>query len=103
MPQQAPRETEDELIRQAVLRLDTRILGLVFGIVLGMGLFIATNFLVLKGGPNVGAHLSLIAEYFPGYSVTFIGSLIGFAYAFVVAYAAGALIAAIYNRVARSG
>ena len=93
--------SEQEVLRKAILRLDARILGLVFGIVLGGGLFLATNFLVLKGGPNVGEHLILLRQYFPGYSVTFAGSFAGFAYAFVVGYATGAVVAGIYNLIAR--
>ena len=67
----------------------------------GLGLFLATNVLVLKGGPNPGPHLSLLKVYFPGYRVTFLGSLIGFVYAFVVGYALGRLIGAFYNRLVK--
>ncbi len=103
MHPQTAQPPEEELIRKAILRLDARILGVVFGIVLGGGLFLATNFLVLKGGPNVGAHLILLREYFPGYSVSFVGSLVGFLYAFVAGCIVGVVIATIYNRVARAG
>lgn len=75
--------------------------GLGFGIVFGLGLFVATNWLVLKGGSNVGAHLSLLRQYFPGYSVTFTGSLVGFAEAFVVGFIVGFLLVWIYNVMAR--
>ncbi len=68
------------------------------GLLLGLGLFIATNVLVLKGGPDVGRHLGLLAAYFPGYRVTFLGSLVGFVYAFVLGYAIGRLIGGVYNR-----
>lgn len=65
---------------------------------LGGGLFLATNILVLKGGPNVGQHLGLLSQYFPGYSVSFVGSLIGFIYAFVGGYIIGRAIGYVYNR-----
>ncbi len=45
-------------------------------------------------------HLSLLNQYFIGYSVTFVGSLIGFAYAFVIGFASGYLVARIYNGLA---
>jgi hypothetical protein len=48
----------------------------------------------------VGQHLGLLANYFPGYSVTFLGSLVGFVYAFVLGYGLGRLIAAVYDRAA---
>jgi hypothetical protein len=92
-------ETEPTL-RTAILRLNERAWGISTGLLLGAALFIATNVLVIKGGPNVGRHLGLLAVYFPGYRVTVVGSLIGFVYAFVVGYALGRLIGMIYNRFA---
>ncbi|HEY6065940.1 MAG TPA: hypothetical protein VIY96_07265, partial [Thermoanaerobaculia bacterium] len=62
---------------------------------------LATNWLVLKGGPVVGPHLALLRQFFIGYEVTFVGSLIGFAYAFVSGFLAGYLVSRIYNRVVR--
>jgi hypothetical protein len=69
---------------------------------MGAGLFLATNFLVIKGGRNVGAHLSLLAIYFPGYSVSFWGSIIGFFYAFVLGFLGGLTLGAVYNKLARA-
>lgn len=83
-------------------RLNARAWGIAMGLLLGIALFAATNLLVLRGGDVVGPHLGLLSIFFPGYSVTFVGSIIGFVYAFVVGYALGRLIGAVYNRVARS-
>lgn len=94
---------EDEALHRALLRLNARAWGIAVGLILGCGLFVATNILVLKGGDNVGTHLSLLAVYFPGYRVTFVGSFIGFVYAFVLGYAIGRLIGAVYNRLVGSG
>ena len=88
---------QDELLSTAIRRLNARAWGIALGMMLGGGLFLATNFLVLRGGPRVGQHLRLLAIYFPGYSVTFVGSLIGFVYAFVVGYGLGRLIGTVYN------
>ena len=74
--------------------------GIAFGLLLGLGLLVATNFLVLKGGERVGPHLSLLSVYLPGYSVTFVGSLVGFIYMFVIGYGIGRTIVTIYNRLA---
>jgi hypothetical protein len=90
----------DRTLRSAVLRLNERAWGISTGLLLGFGLFIATNVLVLRGGPNVGQHLALLAIYFPGYRVTFWGSLVGFVYAFVLGYALGRVIGIVYNRLA---
>ncbi len=91
---------EEELLRRAVVRLSGNILGLVFGTILGLMIFVATNWLVFKGGPVVGPHLSLLSQFFIGYSVTFLGSLVGMLYGFVAGYLAGLFIAWVYNSVA---
>ena len=90
----------EQTLRTAILRLNERAWGVSTGLLLGSGLFIATNVLVIKGGPHVGQHLGLLAAYFPGYRVTILGSLIGFVYAFVLGYAVGRLIGMVYNRFA---
>jgi hypothetical protein len=88
-------------VESYLLRLNGRAWGIACGLLFGFGLFLATNFLLVVGGENVGQHLSLLSVYFPGYGVSFLGSLIGFVYAFVVGYATGRLISGIYNLAAR--
>src|SRR5262249_38081067 len=77
--------------------------GIAFGSVLGLGLLIVTNVLIFRGGDTVGPPLSLLSVYLPGYSVTVIGSLIGFVYAFVIGYGGGRSIATIYNYLVLKG
>jgi hypothetical protein len=88
-------------LQNTLLRLNARAWGIAMGLMLGIGLFVATNFLVIRGGDVVGPHLSLLGAYLPGYSVTFLGSIIGFIYMFVIGYAFGRLIGEVYNRIAR--
>jgi hypothetical protein len=95
-------ESEEVLIQKAVVLLNAKLLGIVLGILAGTGLFLATNFLVLKGGPHVGAHLRLLAVFFPGYRVTFFGSIIGFCYAFALGFISGVVLGAVYNKLART-
>ena len=90
----------ERLVLMRLLHLNATILGLITGFTVGSVIFIATNFLVLKGGPVVGPHLSLLREFFIGYSVTFVGSLIGFAYGFASGFVIGYVVARIYNWVA---
>jgi hypothetical protein len=92
--------TPDELraLRHAVSRASEQGWGIAIGLLLGLGLMLATIVLVVKGGPNPGPHLSLLGIYFPGYRVTWLGAFIGFAYAFVVGYAVGRTIATFYNK-----
>jgi hypothetical protein len=98
-----PREPEEEdELEQAVVLLNAKLLGIVLGILFGSGLFLMTNFLVLKGGQHVGAHLALLANFFPGYRVTFLGSIIGFCYAFLTGIVVGFAVGAVYNRLAKT-
>jgi len=92
--------TLDEAVRIRLLRLNATVQGLATGLIAATGLFLATNWLVVKGGPAIGPHLGLLGQYFIGYEVTFAGSIIGFAYAFVVGFAAGFSVSWIYNAVA---
>jgi hypothetical protein len=96
------RDTNDleTLVLVRVVRLNAMVAGIVTGLLAGLGLFVATNWLVLKGGRVVGPHLSLLGQYFIGYRVSFLGSLIGFAWAFALGFVAGAAVVWIYNRVA---
>ena len=89
----------EELLGHAILRLNGTVFGFVLGIILGVVIFVATNWLVIKGGPVVGPHLSLLGQFFIGYSVTFLGSLIGMAYGLVTGFLIGFFIGWLYNRV----
>ena len=92
-----PTVSEEEIIRKAVVRLNGHILGFVLAMIGALIIFLATNWLVLKGGEVVGPHMGLLDQFFIGYSVTFVGSLIGAAYAFLIGYLSGLFIAWIYN------
>ena len=93
---EARRNAEDALLR-SVIRLSRHLLGITLGILCGLGIFAATNLLVLKGGPNVGAHLQLLSQFFYGYTVSFRGSLVGLGYGFCLGYACGWVVATVYN------
>jgi hypothetical protein len=71
--------------------------AVVTAIVTGFALFAATVWLVLKGGPNVGQHLGLLSAYYPGYSVTWSGSLVGFTYGALTGALLGWCVAWFYN------
>ena len=89
---------ESQELRNTLARLNARAWGIAVGLLLGGGLFLATIFLVARGGINVGQHLVLLRAYFPGYSVSIVGSFIGFVYGFVLGYAIGRVIGTVYNR-----
>ena len=87
----------EQMVLARTLHLNATAQGIVIGLVAGLGIFVATNWLVLKGGDVVGPHLALLGQFFPGYHVSFGGSLIGFAYGFVGGYVAGYVVARVYN------
>ncbi|HEY7783619.1 MAG TPA: hypothetical protein VIB00_02785 [Pyrinomonadaceae bacterium] len=88
-----------EIVSRAVARIQTSVLTVVFALISGLTLFLMTAWLVIKDGPRVGMHLQLLGNYFPGYSVTWLGSVIGFFYAAVVGGLVGWSIGTIYNTV----
>jgi len=84
-------------VQQAVMRLQTGVLTIVCALFGGVGLFIMTAWLLIKGGSQVGAHLQLLGHYFIGYSVTWKGSLVGLCYGALVGGVVGWAIGTIYN------
>lgn len=91
----------DKLIVQSLAKLDGLALGVSIGVVAGLGLFLATNLLLFKGGAVVGPTLGLLSQYFPGYEVTFRGSFIGLIYGFLSGFVVGWLIAVLRNAMVR--
>ena len=87
----------EELVLAAFARIDAVALGCAFGVVAGLFVFAATIVLVLKGGEEVGPRLALLAQYFPGFTVTPIGSLIGFGYGAIAGFVTGWFLAALRN------
>lgn len=92
--------TNSSTVQASLLRLNARAWGISAGLLLGGGLFLATLFLVIRGGPTVGQHLVMLRAFFPGYTVTWLGAFIGFVYGFVLGYGLGRIIGSIYNRLA---
>lgn len=95
----APPYAEEDKFISRILILNAKILGLVMGLTCGLFFFVATMWLVIKGGKQVGPHLQLLSQYFIGYRVSLWGSLVGFFYGFILGGASGALIGWIYNRI----
>jgi protoporphyrinogen oxidase len=95
-PEMGP--VEEELTR-VFMRIDRVALGLATGVVGGLGLFVMTLVLVLKGRPVIGPALGLLGQYFPGYSVTAPGSLVGLFYGYVSGFAIGWLFATLLNAI----
>jgi hypothetical protein len=88
------------IIRTAFAKFDVRALTLANGILFALLVFVATAALLVQepaADQPVGSHLLLLAHYFPGYSVSWLGSVIGAAYGFVTGAFIGAFMAASWN------
>lgn len=81
-------------------RIDVVALAVAMGTVFALGLFLMTVALLIKGAPpdmRVGPHLSLLSIYMPGFSVSWVGAVIGAAYAWIVGAAIGFALAVLWN------
>jgi formate hydrogenlyase subunit 3/multisubunit Na+/H+ antiporter MnhD subunit len=90
----------ESVLHIRVRRLRALASGLVGGVLGGAGLFLATVWLVVKGGHPVGPHLALLGQFFVGYEVTPLGSLLGLGYGFVAGFAVFYCGASLYNWIA---
>lgn len=82
-------EVLKEAVEKALLKLDRLAFGISVGTVSGLFLFLATLILVLKGGAVVGPTMQLLSEFFPGYTVTLQGSLVGLVYGLAAGFVGG--------------
>ena len=87
----------EETIIRAFSKMDKLAFASALGAVNGLCIFIATLWLVIKGGDVVGANLQLLSQYFGGYSVTIKGAFVGFAYCFGWGFLFGWLFAYLRN------
>lgn len=85
-------EPEPEKLLQAldgaVPKLDPLSLGMSLGVVAGMALLLGTLLVLLRGG-EVGQSLALLSQFFPGYTVTAVGALVGLGYGFFTGFSLG--------------
>ena len=93
-------EDATQKIHQRIVRIQAEVLAFVMAVIGGLILWIATAWLLIKGGPDVGQHLQLLKQYLPGYSVSWGGSFIGLIYGMIIGGGVGWAIALIYNRIA---
>ena len=83
------------------MKLNVKAMALAAALLWGFGVLLGTWWIILIDGPSHTP--TVIAHVYRGYSFTFVGSLIGFAWAFVDGLIGGALLAWLYNRFAGSG
>ena len=86
-----------EAILDTLGRFDPIALGISGFVNFGLLLFLATAVLLIKGGPEVGPNLELLANYFVGFRVTWGGAFIGLLEGGVAGFALGWIIASLMN------
>ena len=87
----------DKVLPEAFPKLDPLALGMSLGTVLGVGLMLATFFVLLRGGDVSGQTLTLLNQFYPGYTVTAVGGLVGLMYAFITGFVLGSGYAFLRN------
>ncbi len=87
-------------LQVAIAKMRASVMAVVFAMVGGIGLFLATVWLLIQGGTDVGKHLGLLGQYLPGYRVTWGGAFLGLVYGAVIGAVIGWLVSTIYNRIA---
>ena len=91
--------TTDPVLKPATLRLNGIALGISIGAVIGAVLFANTSLLVIRGTAESSTHAALLSNYLPGYTVSFVGGLIGALELFILVFISSVVLAAIYNKV----
>ena len=78
------------------MQLNKNAFALALGIVWGLIMFLVTNIDLLRGG--AGEHLNRLSQIYVGYTVSFLGSVIGLIWGFVTMSIAAWVAAWLYNR-----
>jgi len=94
---------EEKLLISAFADIRPLPMGISLGLVSGAGLFLATAILLVRAalfpqpGQPVGPMLGLLGNIFPGYTVTWPGSGLGFVYGFLTGFFIGTVMASLVN------
>jgi len=94
-----PAAPPEELIAVALAPLDALALGVAFGSVAALVVWLATAALLLKGGATVGPTLALLGNYLPGFAVSWGGALRGTAAAGLAGFGLGYVLARLRNSI----
>ena len=86
-------------IREVYARFDETALGVAFGSVAGLLLFAATAVLLIQAREPLGPNLSLLSNYFLGFTVSWPGAFIGLVEGALGGFAFGWLLARLTNTI----
>lgn len=91
---------DHEILSAVFAKMDVPAMAVAAGVLGSALLFLATATLLIQAVPGnypVGPHLSDLANYLPGYSVTWGGAFIGAFYGFLLGAASGFAAAVYWN------
>jgi hypothetical protein len=94
-------DTGSSQLQAPTLLLSGPALGTGLGIVAALQLIATTNWLVLRGTATYSDNAALLSHYLPGYTVSFVGSLIGAAELFALTFVGALIVSGVYNQVSR--
>lgn len=76
------------------MKLSIKAFSLALGILWGICIFVATLWVMIKGG---GEHLVLLQQFCPGYGISVGGAFLGLVYGFIEGFIVGLIFTALYN------
>jgi hypothetical protein len=85
----------NQQLLSAAIKVNTRLLALVFACAGGLFLFLATFMSLYRGLPQPGQYLNLLGVFLPGYSVSHAGAWAGLFWGAVI----GAVVAVVFYRI----
>lgn len=91
---------DHEILSAVFAKMDVPAMAIAAGVLSSLLLFLATATLLLQALPEnypVGPHLSDLANYLPGYSVTWPGAFVGAFYGFLIGAVCGFAAAVYWN------
>ena len=100
LDQQEQANSSDIMLRALFARMDTVAMSIATSVVFALGLAAATAVLLVQGAPEgmpVGSNLSALGNILPGYSVTWLGALIGAGWAGLIGAFLGFFAATTWN------
>lgn len=77
------------------MKLDVRAFAITCGLLMGLGLFLATWWIILLDGPS--DRMTFIGQIYRGYGLNGIGSLAGLVWGLIDGAIGGAIFAWLYN------
>ena len=81
------------------MKLDVKAFAITCGLLLGVGLFLATWWIIILDGPS--DRMTFIGQVYRGYCLNGMGSLVGLIWGLVDGAIGGAIFAWLYNALAR--